>query len=86
MSETPATPELAATIMLLRDGPSGIEVFMIVRHTDTAAFAGAAVFPGGKVDPGDRDPSLRVRTDGAEGLDDADLTLRIAAIREAFEE
>jgi 8-oxo-dGTP pyrophosphatase MutT (NUDIX family) len=81
-----ATPELAATIMLLRDGADGIEVFMIVRHTDTAAFAGAAVFPGGKVDPGDSDRRLRAHADGAEVLDDAALTLRVAAIREAFEE
>lgn len=86
MDEKTATPELAATIMLLRDGADGIEVFMIVRHTDTAAFAGAAVFPGGKVDRGDGDRRLRARADGAEALDDAALTLRIAAIREAFEE
>jgi len=86
MAAETATPELAATVMLLRDGEGGIEVFMIVRHTDTSAFSGAAVFPGGKVDPGDRDPGLRRHCDGAEGLDDAALTLRVAAIREAFEE
>jgi 8-oxo-dGTP pyrophosphatase MutT (NUDIX family) len=90
MSKSPTTPELAATILLLRDRAggkaAGVEVFMIVRHADTTAFSGAAVFPGGKVDPGDRAPGLRDHADGAEALDDLALTLRIAAIREAFEE
>jgi 8-oxo-dGTP pyrophosphatase MutT (NUDIX family) len=86
MSEPTATPEPAATVLLLRDGTEGLEVFMIVRHTDTTAFSGAAVFPGGKVDPGDRDPALHGHCDGADGLDAEALALRIAAIREAFEE
>lgn len=86
VTTVPPRHELAATILLLRDGGAGLEVFMVVRHTDVNAFSGAAVFPGGKVDPGDGDPALRPHADGAEALDAAALTLRIAAIREAFEE
>jgi len=81
-----ATPELAATILLLRDGDAGLEVFMMVRHADVSAFAGAAVFPGGKVDPGDGEAALRAHCDGGEALSEAELALCIAAIREAFEE
>ena len=45
----------AATIMLLRDGPQGLEVFMVVRHHQIDFASGALVFPGGKVDPQDSD-------------------------------
>jgi 8-oxo-dGTP pyrophosphatase MutT (NUDIX family) len=69
MDEVPAKP--AATVMLLRDTPQGIEVFML-RRTTAAAFAGGMyVFPGGKVDAADGD--------GDDGY-------VIAAIRECYEE
>jgi hypothetical protein len=42
-----ATPRPAATILLLRDDPGGIEVFMQVRHQDMKFASGALVFPGG---------------------------------------
>lgn len=45
----------AATTMLVRDGTAGLEVFLMVRHENTRSFSGAAVFPGGKVDPADGD-------------------------------
>jgi 8-oxo-dGTP pyrophosphatase MutT (NUDIX family) len=70
--KTPVTPVPAATLLLLRDGPEGIEVLLTTRH-DAAGFAGGAtVFPGGKVDAGDR-------TRGGDAL-------RFAGIRETFEE
>ena len=44
---------IAATVIVLRDGPTGPEVLMIERP-DRGSFAGAWVFPGGKVEPADR--------------------------------
>ncbi|PKQ09143.1 MAG: NUDIX hydrolase [Alphaproteobacteria bacterium HGW-Alphaproteobacteria-12] len=76
----------AATILLLRDGAAGIEVFMVVRHHQIDFASGALVFPGGKVDALDREAHVRTRVDGAEGLDDWEFSMRVAAIREAFEE
>lgn len=76
----------AATILLLRDGPHGLEVFMVVRHHQIDFASGALVFPGGKVDAGDLVPSIRKRATGADGLDDATFAMRVAAIREAYEE
>src|SRR3546814_7789227 len=76
----------AATIMRVRDGAQGLEVFMVVRHHKIDSFSGALVFPGGKVDKGDTHDSVRTRIDGAEGLDDREFSMRVAAIREAYEE
>ncbi|HTO70864.1 MAG TPA: NUDIX hydrolase [Myxococcota bacterium] len=84
----PARPEprLAATVLLVRDGAPGLEVFMVERHHQIDFATGALVFPGGKVDPGDADPRLADRC-GAELAADAPArTLRVAAIRETFEE
>ena len=83
-------------MLLVRDGadigpradvPRGrLEVFMVERHHQIDFATGALVFPGGKVDDGDADPRLRARCAGADAFDDAALALRIAAIRETFEE
>lgn len=81
------TPQPAATVMLLRDGSAGMEVFMIVRHRDSDVHAGALVFPGGRVDPEDheiaRDAAL---FPARERLDPALAAPRVAAVRETFEE
>ena len=76
----------AATVLLLRDGRDGLEVFMVRRHYEIDSFSGALVFPGGKVDANDAAPELREFCDGADGLGDVELQFRVAAIREAFEE
>ncbi len=76
----------SSTILLLRDGAEGLEVFMVVRHHQIDFASGALVFPGGKVDKADSAVNVRSRVDGAEGIDDTLLALRVAAIREAFEE
>jgi|TARA_B100000315_G_scaffold259226_3_gene314396 8-oxo-dGTP pyrophosphatase MutT (NUDIX family) len=78
------TPVPAATILMLRDGEQGLEVFMVVRHRQIDFASGALVFPGGKVDAGDRD--VRAYCSGVDELDDVGLSLHVAAIREAFEE
>jgi 8-oxo-dGTP pyrophosphatase MutT (NUDIX family) len=76
----PATPRPASTILLLRDAPDGLEVFMVVRHHQIDFASGALVFPGGRVEAADQD--LARRTGSNEHL----LDFRIAAIRETFEE
>ena len=86
MSANPVEARLAATLMLGRDGPEGIEVFMVVRHHRIDFATGALVFPGGKVEDADRDPRLRQRCRGGEDLSDAALAIRVACVREAFEE
>ncbi len=78
---------LAATMMLLRDTADGVEVFMVERHRQIEFSSGALVFPGGSLDPNDHvvaaHPEFYLDRDG---LDAARRSLRIAAIRETFEE
>lgn len=90
MSPTSATTSsptrLAATVLMLRDGADGMEVFMVVRHQEIDFASGALVFPGGKLASGDSDPRLRNRCTGVDGLSTEQIALRVGAIREAFEE
>jgi len=79
--QTPAIP--AASVILVRDAPE-LQVLMGERPLTAKAFPGALVFPGGKVEAQDADPVWRDRVAPLEG-DDL-LALRIAAIRETFEE
>ena len=76
-------PRPAATIMLVRDGDSGMEVFMTVRHHAIEFASGALVFPGGRVEDSDHaiaaDAGLHRRSDPAPGF-------FVAGIRETFEE
>jgi 8-oxo-dGTP pyrophosphatase MutT (NUDIX family) len=77
----PAIP--SATVVILRDRPDGIEVFMVVRHHAIEFASGALVFPGGKVDPGDSDPAWA----DLAAIDAAtERTNIVAAARETFEE
>jgi 8-oxo-dGTP pyrophosphatase MutT (NUDIX family) len=50
-----SNPRPAATVVVLRDGSAGPEVFMVRRHEGTAFMGGAHVFPGGRVDAADGD-------------------------------
>ncbi len=86
MNDKIAQPVAAATIMLLRDGAAGLEVFMVVRHHQIDFASGALVFPGGKVDPQDGDARVLARLGGWTGPSAEQALLRAAAIREAFEE
>ncbi|MEJ0025866.1 MAG: hypothetical protein WDN01_07555 [Rhizomicrobium sp.] len=87
MSEKPAVPPVpAATILLLRDGAAGLEVFMVKRHHQIDFVAGALVFPGGKLEMGDSDPALAAHVDCAEDWTAPMRALGAGAIREAFEE
>jgi 8-oxo-dGTP pyrophosphatase MutT (NUDIX family) len=86
-------PADAATLVLLRDGDQGLEVFCVERNRKSRFMGGALVFPGGKVDAGDRDPEwnpLRLephaRLIEAGGADYVRPELAIAACRESLEE
>jgi 8-oxo-dGTP pyrophosphatase MutT (NUDIX family) len=87
MSEArvPAEPKPAATILLLRDEPT-FEVLMVKRHHQIDFASGALVFPGGKSHEGDHDADWAGHVTGWEAYDAEQRGLRIAAIREAFEE
>jgi 8-oxo-dGTP pyrophosphatase MutT (NUDIX family) len=77
--------------MLLRDGPSGLEVWLLTRVTQMVFAAGMAVFPGGRLDDADADVPFAA---GAEARAAAQLgceatqarALLGAAVRETFEE
>ncbi|GGL11677.1 NUDIX hydrolase [Caulobacter rhizosphaerae] len=75
----------AATILLLRDQP-GFEVLMVERHHQIDFAAGALVFPGGKTHAGDHDPAWADHATGWDSVGEDGAPLRIAAIREAYEE
>ena len=87
MSKEPAAVRPASTILLLRDGADGMEVFMVVRHHQIDFASGALVFPGGSIDADDheiaKDPALH---GSAGGLDALGLAFRVGAVRETFEE
>lgn len=83
---TPFPPLLSATVIIGRDKPSGYEIFMVVRHRKTDFASGALVFPGGKVEEGDRIEAIRDFCDGADGQSNTMISVMTAAIRETFEE
>lgn len=49
----PVEPKAAATVLLLRDGPQGLETWLLERSRSVGFMASAWVFPGGRVDPED---------------------------------
>lgn len=78
MVEPEAIP--AATLIVLRESAGAPEVLMVERAKAMAFAGGALVFPGGRVDPGDR-----ALASGWAG-DPDDSAGRIAAVRETLEE
>lgn len=53
MATSPVEPRPAVSVIPLRDGPDGVEVFVQHRQSTMDFAAGAVVFPGGRCDPGD---------------------------------
>src|SRR5450830_1445382 len=80
----PAPTRPAATVLLLRDTPDGLEVLMTRRSTTASFVPGAYVFPGGGVDALDSASHAQARRRASQS--DLHLTQAIAAIRESFEE
>lgn len=92
-----AAPQAAASVLMVRDGEAGLEVYLLRRHERSSVLGGAWVFPGGKVDAADADPLLRAHIDLSPDelqarLGEAELNpteaaaLHVAAAREVFEE
>lgn len=81
--EVPIRP--AATILMVRDAPT-FEVLMVKRHHQIDFASGALVFPGGKTHERDHDPAWADHTVGWDAVAPEKRALRIAAIREAYEE
>jgi 8-oxo-dGTP pyrophosphatase MutT (NUDIX family) len=77
----------AATVLLLRDRGNSMEIFMVQRHHEIEFASGALVFPGGSLDPGDHviaaDDAL---VPDRFGLDVETVAIRVAGVRETFEE
>ena len=92
-TEQPAPANPAATVILIRDGATTVEVFLLERAAE-AAFGGQFVFPGGRVDDADHDPQLYERCRGLDdhtanaqlGVEQNGLSYWVASVREAFEE
>jgi 8-oxo-dGTP pyrophosphatase MutT (NUDIX family) len=92
-TKTPAEPRDAATVVLLRPGVDGPEVYLLRRQVSMDFAGGMCVFPGGGVDPRDFDHTIAWAgpspAEWAErlGVDDAKArALVCAAVRETFEE
>ncbi len=103
MSRTASvTPRPSAAVVLAREGAddggagagagAGITVFLVRRHVRSAFMPDVFVFPGGSVDPEDREAERL--PDLCAPLDETDLDehtrlghgFRVAALRECFEE
>jgi len=83
VSQAVPTPVPAASVLLVRDAP--LEV-LLVRRGASAVFSSALVFPGGVVDSHDASEEWLPHVTGAELLETAERSFRIAACRELFEE
>ena len=82
---------LAATLVVVRDAPAGLETLLLRRAERGDLNSGAWVFPGGIVDPRDRDWHRCTCGNDAVvsaqlGIEAGGLDYTIAAVRECFEE
>lgn len=91
------TPRLAATTLIVRDGPPGLEVLMVRRSLQASFMPGAYVFPGGAVDAADGSAAhtgrldetadrLAERVGRVTQVGPQALAFTVAALRECFEE
>jgi 8-oxo-dGTP pyrophosphatase MutT (NUDIX family) len=97
-NRAPPAPRHAATVVVLRDGAQGVEVFCVLRHPKSSFLGGAVVFPGGKVEPADADAgwaslATEPHPRGADMTGDPDVpdaphprAIAVAACRETLEE
>src|SRR5260370_1822193 len=90
-----AEPRPSASVILVRDGPRGLETFMVRRHARSPVAPSAYVFPGGTVRSDDLDAApadAQPLADVLSGRSDAPVAPRdaaafyVCALRELFEE
>ena len=94
MNAAPSNIRPAASVLVLRDGPRGVEVLLMRRpeRGDNDFRSGACVFPGGVLDAGDADAwrwclgQDDALASARLGLADGGLNYFVAALRECFEE
>ena len=92
-----AVPRPSASVILVRDSPTGLETFMVLRHARSPVLPSAYVFPGGTIRSDDLD--LKVDASESQGLaralsDRSDSPVQaeqavayyVSALRELFEE
>ena len=93
----PVALRAASTVVLMRDAPAGLQVFLMKRHSRSDVLGGVYVFPGGKVDAVDAALDMGLHLDQPlpalhAGLNETDIcertagSLYVAALRELFEE
>lgn len=88
------TPRPAATLILTRDSPAGVEVYLMQRTHRAVFLPGFFVFPGGSVDAMDSSEAMRALCGGIDdeevshrlGVEQGGLAYLVAAVRESFEE
>ena len=87
--------EVAATVVLLRDGAQGLETFLMRRAIEASVLGGVHVFPGGKLDAADAQSVHRLDRNADDlhaALGEPELSapvaaaIHVAALRELFEE
>ncbi len=71
----PVAPRTAAVLVLLTDGPSGVQVLLTERAAGLRSYPGRLSFPGGSRDPADADPAGTALREAHEeiGLDPASV-------------
>ncbi len=64
------TPRLAASVIVMRGGGSGLEVLLVQRNPASRFMGGAWVFPGGSVDAGDGEGEPALRAAGVREVEE----------------
>ncbi len=89
----PVTPRDAATVVLLRSDPTGMQAYLLRRHRGMPFAGGMVAFPGGGVDPRDSDgvttwagPPVAAFAERLGSDEALARALVCAAVRETFEE
>ena len=78
----------AATLVIYRHAAAGgpAELLMVQRAKEMRFAGGMAVFPGGRIDPADRELAARIAPELADDPDPEQAAARVAAVRETLEE